>query len=142
MPLALSDSLRFLRDVELCDIQTAEKQTNNMQIYIGNLSYNTGETQIQSLFAPYGVIENVQVIMDKFTGRSRGFGFVTMPNDQEAQAAIAALDGKEFEGRALKINEARPREEGGGSRPPRRPFRGGGGGRGAGRREGGGGYRR
>jgi cold-inducible RNA-binding protein len=111
-----------------------------MQIYVGNLSYSTGESQIQALFAPHGVIENVQVIMDKFTGRSRGFGFVTMPNDQEALAAIAALDGKELEGRTLKINEARPREEGGGarsgSRSSRRPFRGG-----SSRREGNG-YRR
>jgi len=98
-----------------------------MQIYVGNLPYSTGEAQIQALFAPHGVIEKVQIIIDKFTGRSRGFGFVTMPNNQEAHAAIAALDGKEFEGRILKINEARPREQSanGGVRSPRRLLRAG-----------------
>ncbi|MCS7063406.1 MAG: RNA-binding protein [Methylacidiphilales bacterium] len=92
-----------------------------MQIYVGNLSYQTGEGQIYSLFAPHGVIEKVQVIIDKFTGRSRGFGFVTMPNEHEAQAAIAALNGIELDGRTLKINQARPREENV-SRPHRPPF--------------------
>ena len=88
-----------------------------MKIYVGNLSYNTTEEGLRSAFAEYGAVEEVAVITDRDTGRSRGFGFVTMPNDEEANAAIAALNGTDLDGRAVKVNEARPRGEGGGRRP-------------------------
>jgi RNA recognition motif-containing protein len=95
-----------------------------MNIFVGNLSYASGEDSIRSLFAVYGEVESVKVIVDRETGRSRGFGFVEMPNDDEARAAVEALDGKELEGRALRVNEARPRQDrrtggGGGGRSPR-----------------------
>ncbi len=94
-----------------------------MNIFVGNLSYQSGEDSIRPLFTPYGEVESVKVIVDRETGRSRGFGFVEMPNDDEARAAIEALDGKELEGRALRINEARPRQDrptgGAGGRAPR-----------------------
>ena len=82
------------------------------KLYVGNLSYNVNDQGLQELFAPHGTVESAQVIMDRDTGRSKGFGFVEMTTDQEAQAAIAALDGKDSGGRALKVNEARPRKEG------------------------------
>jgi RNA recognition motif-containing protein len=91
-----------------------------MNIYCGNLSFNASEDEIRSMFEEYGQVASVAVIMDKLTGKSRGFGFVEMPNDSEAQAAITALNGKEFKGRNLVVNAARPREEAG-------PRRGGGG---------------
>ncbi len=99
-----------------------------MNIFVGNLSYTSGEDSIKSLFVTYGEVESVKVIVDRETGRSRGFGFVEMPNDDEARAAVEALDGKELEGRALRVNEARPRQDrrtggpgggGGGGRSPR-----------------------
>jgi RNA recognition motif-containing protein len=96
-----------------------------MNIYVGNLPYDAGETQLTELFSQYGQVQAASVIMDRATGRSRGFGFVEMPNADEAQQAIDALNEKEFNGRALKINEAKPREE-----RPRRSFGGDGGGRG------------
>ena len=87
-----------------------------MNIYVGNLNFRTTETGLRDHFAEYGEVASARVITDRETNRSRGFGFVEMPNDDEARAAIAALDGVEFEGRALRINEARPREP----RGPRR----------------------
>jgi RNA recognition motif-containing protein len=96
-----------------------------MNIFVGNLSYASGEDSIRSLFTVYGEVESVKVIVDRETGRSRGFGFVEMPNDDEARAAVEALDGKELDGRALRVNEARPRQDrrtggaGGGGRSPR-----------------------
>jgi RNA recognition motif-containing protein len=81
-----------------------------MNIYVGNLSYRTGEAALREHFSAYGEVASARVITDRETGRSRGFGFVEMPNDDEGRAAIAALDGVELEGRALNINEARPRE--------------------------------
>jgi cold-inducible RNA-binding protein len=84
------------------------------KLYVGNLSYNIGDTNLQELFAPFGTVSSAQVIMDRETGRAKGFGFVEMGTDQEASAAIAALNGKEIEGRALTVNEARPKTEGGG----------------------------
>jgi len=90
------------------------------KLYVGNLAYGISDSDLQQLFEPHGTVESAQVIMDRDTGRSKGFGFVEMGSDQEAQAAIAALNGKEIEGRALTVNEARPKTEGGG--------RGGGGG--------------
>lgn len=108
------------------------------KLYVGNLSFNTTEIAIQDLFSQCGAVSEVMLMQDKFTGRSRGFAFVTMASDSEAQAAVDQLHGKELDGRALTVNEARPREDrppggggGGGGRfdGPRRDFRGGGGGR-------------
>jgi cold-inducible RNA-binding protein len=86
------------------------------KLYVGNLSYDTTDTVLQSLFAGHGTVQTCQVIMDRDTGRSKGFGFVEMDSEEQAQAAIAALNGQEFNGRALTVNEARPREERSGSR--------------------------
>jgi len=94
------------------------------KLYVGNLAYSVSDSDLQAMFEPHGTVQSAQVIMDRDTGRSKGFGFVEMGGDQEAQAAIAALNGKEVEGRALTVNEARPKPEGG------RGFGGGGGGRG------------
>jgi RNA recognition motif-containing protein len=101
------------------------------KLFVGNLSFNTSQEQLQDLFAAHGNVIEVDVIMDKFSGRPRGFGFVTMETKEGADAAIQALQGKEIDGRALTVNEARPREERSGG--------GGGGGGYRGRREGGGG---
>src|ERR1700716_266187 len=101
------------------------------KLYVGNLSFNTTETDLQDLFAQAGPVQEVTLMQDKFTGKSRGFAFVTMTNEQDAQKAITDFNGKTVEGRALTVNEARPRE----ARPP-----GGGGGGGGGRGYGGGGY--
>lgn len=95
-----------------------------MNIYVGNLSYDTGDVRLSELFSQYGQVQSATVVMDRETGRSRGFGFVEMPNAEEARKAIDALHEKEVDGRNLKVNEARPRED-----RPRRPG-GFGGGRG------------
>jgi RNA recognition motif-containing protein len=87
-----------------------------MKLYVGNLSYNTTEDELRDIFAAYGQPDSVKVITDRDTGRSKGFGFVEFANDQEARAAISGLNGKDVGGRALTVNEARPREEGGGGR--------------------------
>jgi RNA recognition motif-containing protein len=100
-------------------------------LYVGNLSYNTTGSDLEQLFAAHGTVSSAEVIADRETGRSKGFGFVQMGSDGEAQAAIAALNGKEHDGRALTVNEARPRED--------RPRGGGGGGGGRGGYGGGGG---
>jgi cold-inducible RNA-binding protein len=84
------------------------------KLYIGNLSYDVGDSDLEKLFTAYGNVRSAQVIKDRDTGRSKGFGFVEMGGNQEAQAAISALNGKEIEGRTLVVNEARPKEEGGG----------------------------
>src|SRR5712691_10292216 len=89
------------------------------KLYVGNLTYGVTDSTLEQMFAAHGTVESAQVIMDRDTGRSKGFGFVEMKTDQEAQAAIAALNGQDAGGRALTVNEARPRTEGG---------RGGGGG--------------
>src|SRR3954467_13948780 len=102
------------------------------KLYVGNLPYSVADTQLQQMFEAHGSVQSAQVIMDRDTGRSKGFGFVEMGSDQEAQAAISALNGKEIDGRALTVNEARPKPEGGGGR-------GGGGGGGGGDGGGGGG---
>jgi RNA recognition motif-containing protein len=108
------------------------------KIYVGNLSYGISDSDLQQMFEAHGTVQSAQVIMDRDTGRSKGFGFVEMGSDQEAQAAIAALNGKEMDGRTLTVNEARPKEGGGGGRGGSGGGRGGyGGGRGGG---GGGGY--
>ncbi|MBA2270083.1 MAG: RNA-binding protein [Chthoniobacterales bacterium] len=102
------------------------------KLYVGNLSFNTTETDLQDLFAQAGPVQEVTLMQDKFTGKSRGFAFVTMTSDADAQKAISEFNGKTVEGRPLTVNEARPRE----ARPPGGGFGGGGGGRGGG----GGGY--
>jgi RNA recognition motif-containing protein len=111
------------------------------KLYVGNLSYGITDSDLQQIFSPHGTVSSAQVIMDRDTGRSKGFGFVEMGSDAEAQAAITALNGAEVEGRTLTVNEARPKTEGGGGRGGG----GGGGGRGyggggGGRSGGGGGY--
>jgi RNA recognition motif-containing protein len=101
------------------------------KLYVGNLSYNTSDSDLQRLFEEFGTVDSAQVISDRETGRSKGFGFVEMGSDQEAQAAISALNGKEVDGRALTVNEAKPREErGGGGRGGYGGGRSGGGDRG------------
>lgn len=82
-----------------------------MNIYVGNISYGTDDNKLVELFSSFGEVASARVISDRDTGRSKGFGFVEMPNDAEAQAAIEALNEKEIDGRSLRINEARPREE-------------------------------
>jgi RNA recognition motif-containing protein len=113
-----------------------------MNIYVGNLSWGLKDQDLANLFAPFGEVASAKIVMDKFTQRSKGFGFVEMPNDEQAQAAIAQLNGSEIEGRNLVVNESRPKEEGsGGGGFKKRNFGGGGGGgykKGGG---GGGGYR-
>jgi RNA recognition motif-containing protein len=96
------------------------------KLYVGNLGYNVSDGDLSQLFAQHGTVESANVIMDKMTGRSKGFGFVEMASDEEAQAAIAALNGKDYDGRALTVSEARPRPEGARNRGG---FGGGGGGR-------------
>ena len=98
------------------------------KLYVGNLSYGVTDSELEQLFGAYGTVQSAQVIMDRDTGRSKGFGFVEMGSDQEAQAAIAALNGHEIEGRPLTVNEARPKPEGGGGRGGRGGYGGGGGG--------------
>lgn len=83
-------------------------------IFVGNLSFGTTEESVRALFEPYGTIERVNIITDRDTGQSRGFGFVEMSGNAEAQRAIEELDGREFDGRPLKVNEARPKESRGG----------------------------
>ena len=92
----------------------------NTKLFVGNLSFNTTQDQLQEMFAAHGNVIEVDLIMDKFSGRPRGFGFVTMETKEAADAAVQALNGKSIDGRALTVNEARPRED--------RPRTGGGGG--------------
>ncbi|MCK5113255.1 MAG: RNA-binding protein [Phycisphaerae bacterium] len=96
------------------------------KLYVGNLSYDVNQADLEQMLGQYGQVEDAVVIMDRMSGRSKGFGFVTMVEDGDADKAIAELDGKDYSGRALKVNEAKPREE--------RPRGGGGGGGGGGRR--------
>jgi RNA recognition motif-containing protein len=84
------------------------------KLYVGNLAYSVTDSALEQLFETHGTVQSAQVIMDRDTGRSKGFGFVEMGSDQEAQAAIAALNGKDVDGRNLTVNEARPREDRGG----------------------------
>jgi cold-inducible RNA-binding protein len=101
-----------------------------MNIYVGNLPYSVGSDQLRTLFEAYGEVSMASVVSDKFTGQSRGFGFVEMATEAEGKAATDALNGMQYNGRELVVNEARPRTE----RPPRKP--GGGGGRPGGFRNG------
>ena len=110
------------------------------KLYVGNLSYNTNSSDLEQLFAQHGTVQSAEIIADRDTGRSKGFGFVQMGSDEEAAAAIAALNGQEHDGRQLTVNEAKPREDrprgGGGGGGGRGGYGGGGGGG----RGGGGGY--
>lgn len=95
------------------------------KLYVGNLSYSVTEERLQQHFAQHGSVISARIITDKFTGRSKGFGFVEMSSDQEAERAVTALNGTDFEGRNIVVSEARPQEPrgprpGGGGRPPRR----------------------
>jgi cold-inducible RNA-binding protein len=122
-------------------------------LFVGNMSFQTTEGDLRTLFEPFGQITRVHMAMDRETGRARGFAFIEMPNDEEAAKAMAGLDGKEFGGRNLKVNEARPKGEGGPPRSGQRSFngpsagrgpntgRGPSGGSGGGRGKGGGGGR-
>ena len=98
------------------------------KLYVGNLSYETSQTDLETMFGAHGTVESAQVITDRDTGRSKGFAFIEMSSDSEAQSAISELDGQDCGGRALKVNEAKPRE----------PRTGGGGGYGGGGNRGGG----
>lgn len=113
-----------------------------MNIYVGNLSWGLTDQDLANLFAPFGEVSSAKIVMDKFTQRSKGFGFVEMPSDEQAQAAISQLNGSEVEGRNLVVNESRPKEGGDGGYK-KKPFGGGGGGGGfrKGGSGGGGGYR-
>src|SRR5437762_13019410 len=95
----------FLREAEM-----------GMKLYVGNLTYGVTDAALEQMFAAHGNVKSAQVIMDRDTGRSKGFGFVEMTNDNEARAAITALNGQQSNGRALTVNEAKPREDRGGSR--------------------------
>jgi cold-inducible RNA-binding protein len=131
----------FQRAAEILIVgaRQAKEPSMGSKLYVGNLSYNTTGSELEQLFSQHGTVQSAEIIADRDTGRSKGFGFVQMGSDDEAKAAIGALNGQEVGGRALTVNEAKPREErprgGGGG------FGGGGGGRsGGGRgREGGGG---
>ena len=104
------------------------------KLYVGNLGYSVTNSDLEKMFEPHGTVQSAQVIMDRDTGRSMGFGFVEMGNDAEAQNAIKALNGQQFNGRALTVNEARPREDrGGGARSGGGRSGGYGGGRSGGR---------
>jgi cold-inducible RNA-binding protein len=101
-----------------------KEQRMAKKLYVGNLSYDVNDAALNAMFAPFGQVDSAQVVMDRDSGRSKGFGFVEMANAAEADAAIAALNGKENGGRVLKVNEARPKED-----RPRGGGYGGGGGR-------------
>jgi cold-inducible RNA-binding protein len=108
---------------------------NDNKLFVGNLSFNTTENDLQDMFAAHGTVTEANLMMDRATGRPRGFGFVTMSSAEEAQKALEALNGSSVDGRALTVNVARPREErsGGGGGGERRGYGGGGGGGGGGR---------
>jgi RNA recognition motif-containing protein len=113
------------------------------KLFVGNLSFNTTENDLQDAFAAHGTVVETNLMMDRMSGRPRGFAFVTMGSPEEAQKAIDAMNGQQLDGRALTVNIARPREDrppggGGGGGGGRREFRGGGGGGGGGRSGGGG----
>ena len=82
-----------------------------MKLYVGNLSFETTENDLQDLFEPHGTVNEVHLMMDRITGKSRGFAFITMNDDTQAKAAMSSLNGRELNGRALTVNEARPRED-------------------------------
>jgi RNA recognition motif-containing protein len=97
-----SDSRDFFYELRRCE---------RVKIYVGNLSYSTSEDDIRTAFGDFGTVDSADIIIDRNTGRSKGFGFVEMSDEAEAKAAIAGLNGKELDGRSLNVNEARPRAE-------------------------------
>ena len=113
-----------------------------MNIYVGNLMFDVSEATLRETFEEFGTVTEVRLIMDKYSGKSKGFGFIEMPDKAEAEKAMAELNGKEFEGRAMNVNEAKPKVDrgGGGGRGGYGGGRGGGGRGGGGRGGGGGGY--
>jgi RNA recognition motif-containing protein len=113
-----------------------------MNIYVGNLSWNLKDQDLSNLFAPHGEVVSAKIVLDKFTNRSKGFGFVEMADDAAAQAAIAALNGSEVDGRNIVVNESRPKPEGGGGGGFKKRSFGGGGGGGYNKGGGGGGYKK
>lgn len=140
--------------MEIAGVGRQAGKGDSMNIYVGNLSFKTTEEELKQVFEAFGEVSSAKIIMDNYTGRSRGFGFVEMPNQSEAQNAISGLNGKDLGGSALRVNEAKPRESrggggggfggggfgGGGGRGGRGGgFGGGGGGGGRGGRGGGGG---
>jgi RNA recognition motif-containing protein len=131
-------------DRGLCAISVqflSEAALMGKKLYVGNLPYSVSDSDLQQMFAPHGSVVSAQVIMDRDTGRSKGFGFVEMGSDAEAQAAIQAMNGHEIDGRPLTVNEARPKTDGGGrGGGGGRGYGGGGGGRGGYGGGGGGGY--
>ena len=116
---------RPLEKLAVSDCMNKERMGVDMgtKLYVGNLSFDTMENEISEQFSQFGSVNSCALITDKFTGRSRGFAFVEMGSEEEAQKAIAEMNGKELDGRTLTVNEARPRED-----RPRRNFGGGGGG--------------
>lgn len=121
-----------------CTVAESKEECWKLKIYVGNLPFETTDEDLAQEFSAFGEVASANVVIDRVNGRSRGFGFVEMPTDSEAEAAIAALNGKELMGRPLTVNESRPREDSGGFRGGR----GGGGGGGGGYRGGSGGGRR
>ena len=113
-----------------------------MNIYVGNLSWNLKDQDLSNLFATHGEVVSAKIVLDKFTNRSKGFGFVEMANDDQAQAAITALNGTEVDGRNIVVNESRPKPEGGGGGGFKKRSFGGGGGGGGYKGGGGGGYKK
>ncbi len=115
-----------------------------MNVYVGNLSWNLSDQDLSNLFTPFGEVASAKIVTDKFTQRSKGFGFVEMPNDNEAQAAIAQLNGSEVDGRNIVVNESRPKEggssNGGGGGFKKKSFGGGSGGGGGFKKGGSGGF--
>jgi len=113
------------------------KGMNRMNIYVGNLDFEVVESDLREAFEQYGQVTEVRIIMDKYTGKTKGFGFIEMPGKEEAQKAIAEMNDKEFKGRAIKVNEAKPKTDRGGGRRGGRGGGGGGfrGGRGGGSRD-------
>jgi len=112
------------------------------KLYVGNLTYNVNEADLEALFTPFGTVQSAQIIVDRDTNRSKGFGFVEMDTEAQAQAAIQALNDHEHDGRRLTVNEAKPREDRGGGRSGGGGYGGGRGGGGGGGGYGGGGGRR
>ena len=123
----LGQSLGPVVDVPVEAWMSVKEKSGMKNLFVGNMSFQTTEGDLRAIFEPFGQVARVHIAMDRETGRSRGFGFVEMPNDEEAAKAIAGLDGKAVGGRNLKVNEARPKGESSG---PRGPRSGGGGDRG------------
>jgi RNA recognition motif-containing protein len=126
-------SLAGPESIEWAEPSRERRSAVGRKLYVGNLSYNVKSSDLEALFAQFGTVQSAQVIQDRDTGRSKGFAFVEMGSDAEAQAAIRGLHEQEHEGRALTVNEARPREERGGGGGGRGGYGGGRGGGGRGR---------